>query len=403
MSIALATPEPDSRISHYESVVNDPGIEWRGTVCRPFDGPSLNRVQGIIVSDEWHAPTRIAIAECKQRGIAVFHVIDGTLEWRNLFENPRSAEPENGSPLFQPLIADHAFCMGAVQKWQLEWLGNTTIHATGLPRLDRLLVRPCLPRATSSLPNLLIATANTPWFTPDQHVLFTAEFGRLVALCQRETSRSNPAFSVSWRISEKAAAELGIEVDNEVSAAEALAKSSALITTPSTLAVEAMLMGVPTLVFDPFASPVFIPTAWHATSADSAFSLVPSLLHPDRQRCQLQDSLRALLTPIDQGAARRVRECIFEVIRSAEAGTSADLAQPPSVTKAPLHDFSSFDPAKHFSPSDIQGLISTLPSLGATIRRQNARIEELEQQLFTPNLASGLRVFARAIRCSVRR
>jgi len=394
MKVTLATPET-GRIHHYAAVVESPEIEWLGTILAPFSTASLERVQGIIISDEWYAPTRLAIAECKKSGIPVFHVIDGILEWRNLFENPRSTEAKNGSPLYQPVLADHTFCMGPIQKWQLEWLGNASIHATGLPRLDTIPVSHCRPRTVSNPPRLLVATANTPWFNAEQRQRFMAEFSRLVGLCLAGTSRPNPDFQCTWRVAQVAATSLGLVADSSGSAADALASCDALLTTPSSLAVEAMLMGVSTMLFDPFACPAFIPAAWNATSAETAFAQIPSLLRPAETRCRLQDSIRGLIAPTDRGATNRVRECILQVVRSGrvQPGEGAPAFSPAS----PLHDFKSKEFPPQFSPADVHGLLATLPSLDIKIAGQNERIEQLQRQLYTPNLKEGLRALARAL------
>lgn len=395
MRVALATTENAGRYHHYAAVVECPEIEWLGTIPAPFSAATLDRVQGIIISDEWHTPTRLAIAECKTRNIPVFHVIDGILEWRNLFENPRSTEAKNGSPLFQPVLADHTFCMGPIQKWQLEWLGNTSIHATGLPRLDMIQVSRCRPRTISNPPRLLVATANTPWFNEEQRQRFMAEFSRLVSLCLAVTSRPNPDFQCTWRIAQVAATALGLAADSSGSAADALASCDALLTTPSSFAVEAMLMGVPTMLFDPFACPAFIPAAWSATSAETAFAQIPSLLRPSETRCRLQDSIRNLIAPADRGATNRVRECILEVVKN---GRVQSVGNAPAFSPAsPLHDFKSKEFPPQFSPADVHGLLATLPALDAKIAEQNERIEQLQKQLYIPNLKDGIRAMARAL------
>lgn len=393
MKIRLATPESAARYQHYKTVVEAPEFEWLGTIEAPYS--SFRDAQGIVISDEWHNPTRLAIAECKKQKIPVFHIIDGILEWRNLFEHSRSVDPKKGSPLFQPVLADHTFCMGAFQKWQLEWLGNASIHPSGLPRLDGIKVAPCRSRAASDPPRLLVATANTPWFDAAQHRRFTVEFSHLAELCLRETARPRPDFQCTWRIAADAASPLGLSPDSSGTAAAALAACDGLLTTPSTLAVEAMLAGVPTLIFDPFACPGFIPSAWHATSAETAFGLIPSLLRPAEERCRLQDSLRSLMTPSDQAASERVRNCILQVVRNGCAPPPA-AAEPMFAGKgSPLHDFASKGFPPHFSPADIHGLLASLPSLDAKIASQQQRIEELQRQLYTPSLKDGVRALLR--------
>lgn len=132
--IALATPEPPSRLINYDSVASHPDVDWRGQLPYPYYPQDLENIDAIIVSDEWAPGVRACIAACKLKGIPTFHVLDGVIRWKNLFENPRSLVPENGSPFMRPLMSDMTFVMGDLQAAVLRWLGNSMICVSGLPR-----------------------------------------------------------------------------------------------------------------------------------------------------------------------------------------------------------------------------------------------------------------------------
>jgi hypothetical protein len=388
MSIRIATTENKDRYHHYREVVEDPLFEWVGTVQAPFDRDSLAGVDALIVSCEHHWPSRLAIAACKRIGIPTFHVLDGIVEWRNLFENTRTADPTNGAALFQPLLSDVTFAMGEVQKRTLEWLGNSRVVSTGLPRLDSLASRPCRIGPLEGTPRILVATANTPWFTSDQRDLFLSEFSRIAeSLAGSGSSQYSTGSRISWRIAAPVAEALGVSNDLLDSAAEALMRCDALITTPSSLAVEAMILGIPTLIFDPYACPILTPTAWHATSADSVMALLPSLVAPEARRASLQDVLLASIAPSDRESALRIRD----VIRSVVAGEGIPVAAEEATT-AHGHTTAGFHSASAPSEdiSDLQALAATVPMLDRIIAEKQHTIEDLYQERERPTLRHAL-------------
>ena len=394
--IRIATTESAARLHHYQDVVSAPEFEWLGQIKAPFSGDKLRQIQAIIVSDEYWQPSRLAIAACRASGIPTFHVMDGIVEWRNLYENPRTAIPENGAPLFQPLMSDLTFTMGHAQKTVLQWLGNTNVVATGLPRLDDLTVRPCRTIPAQIPARLLIATANTPWFDAEQESVFRREFSRLVSLLTNLPVTSRPV-SCTWRIAQVVAQAFNLVVRPDVPVAVALAECDALITTPSTLAVEAMLQGVPVLVFDPFACPPFTPSAWSATSAEGVIQLLPSLLAPCPNRCRLQDSLCHAIAPSDGGAAKRVAMTIQSFLHDRSVPDGVESSFDIGVASKSTHSENKSD-GQSMPSSVVEAMLKTIPSLDATISNQRETIAQLHRQLAAPGVKQSLLGFARSVK-----
>lgn len=372
--IRIATTESASRFHHYEPVVRSEGFEWLGQIRSPLTPEVLNSVDAMVFSDEFWQPTRLAIAACRMAGVATFHILDGIVEWRNLFENPRSLSPEQGAPLFQPLMCDLTFCVGSVQESVLKWLGNRNVIGTGLPRLDSVPVGDCRTEKTESPVRLLVATANTPWFDAHQEQVFLREFGALVNLLAGETSRAGGDLRIAWRVSRIAADQLSIENNSAGTLQQALEQCDAFITTPSTAAVEAMLLGVPTLIFDPYCCPAFIPSAWAANSAEGVCRLLPSLLQPCSHRIRLQNSLRDLVTHSDHQATFRVSQAIRDWVSGKELARVA-------VREGKSSDNQQFGSLWEQSPELYTAIQMTLPSLEATILTQRNEISELKAKL----------------------
>lgn len=383
----LATTEDELRFHHYAAVVDAPEFEWLGAVQPPFDEHSLAGVDALIVSCEHHYPSRLAIAACGRLGVPTFHVLDGIIEWRNLFENPRSMDRSQGAPLFQPLISDYTFAMGRIQQQTLQWLGNSSVLPTGLPRLDCLDPQPCREGSPPKPARLMVCTANSPWFTLEQREVCLREFGRLAEGLMGLQEESDLDCEVVWRVADSVAEALGLASQVEGAAVEALESCHALITMPSSIAVEAMLLGVPTLIFDPFARPILSPSAWSSTSVETVLRLLPSLLAPNAHRSSLQDFLLAGITASDRGATQRIRDIISRVVVD---GYSPDHESLDS-------GFTSRVGALEPQEAKYKGLADTIPLLDRRIVEKNRVIEALHRERARPTVRHALGCLYRSI------
>lgn len=382
MKIRIGTTENESRFHHYAAVMESEEIEWIGTISPPFDESTLGTIDAFICSCEHHWPTRLAITACKRLGIPTFHVLDGIVEWRNLFENPRSSVPENGAPLFQPLLSDLTFAMGSAQEWALRWLGNERVAATGLPRLDCIPRHPCRTGQANGHKRLMVATANTPWFTDDQQLRFLEEFGAL----KRGLVDEELEVDVLWRVADPVREALNLPISSVESLRESLSRVDAVVTTPSTLAVEAMQMGIPTMVFDPYRCPILTPSAWWAGSAVDVLTQLPALLAPDAMRSSLQNALAQLASP-QSGATERVRQRILRMTKGVAACTDAKERRVEKSSQGSVAPISA--PGAwlcRLSPSEIQGIAATVPSLERKLYAKEQELKRLFEERQKPSL-----------------
>ena len=391
--IRLATPEPAARHHHYIALADQLGIAWLGTFDFTADRDYREVVDGVLVSGEWALPDRLAVIKCLQQGIPTFHFMDGILEWRNLFENPRSTDASRGSPLYQPILSDFTFCLGELQKLQLEWLGNRNVIASGLPRLGCEKIPTSRRPNTASTRSVLIATANTPWFTDEQKQEFCREFVPFYERCQDQSE-----FAIKWRLAPSLWNELG-EKNPEVSPYphSNLRLVDGVVCTPSTLVLEAMQLGLPTMVFDPYNRPDFLPSAWRATNWASAFDMIPGLLAADPQRCRLQDTLRDYQI---SNSAETIPQ-IFSVIHSATATNDADRSAILRKFKEQLSD--SNPEFKVATEARQMALVSTISTLEAKLLEKIQLVETLSKQVYMPTMLQGFRQLLRAFKGQIRR
>lgn len=259
--------------------------------CLPVTPPALfdSRLHAdlVILNDETWAHCGAAIPELQRRGIPTLHLADGILEWRNTWENPRQASEETGMPLFQPVLSSKIACIGRSQARILESWGNIgKCEVTGSPRFDGITQRVPDASLRSDPPRILIATARRPGFTIAQVDKVQRSLLDLKHwLCE---SSLEPV----WRIAPELAEPLGVAgaIGAEPLAAQ-LRTVHAVITTPSTVQVEAMMTGIPVALLDYLNRPHYVPAAWTISAREHIGEIVPALLNPSPERMLYQDTI----------------------------------------------------------------------------------------------------------------
>ncbi len=156
-------------------------------------------------------------------------------------------------------------------------------------------------------------TAKKPGFTPEQVDVTMRSLKNLKNILD-----GRRGVEVAWRITKGLYKELG--VDNEFSSAESvelaeiLDRVDAVITTPSTAMVEAMLAGRPVAVLDYHNVPRFVPSAWTISAPEHIGQMVEEILDPPARKMAFQDDCLHDSLFTDENAAERVARLMLAVI-----------------------------------------------------------------------------------------
>jgi hypothetical protein len=213
-------------------------------------------------------------------------------------------------------MADKIACLGRQSARQIAAWGNAAkVEVTGMPRLDHLWQR---PSSSVSCPGhrILVMTAKNPGFTPAQREI------TLRSLQDVKTHlESRTGVAVLWRVSGSVAEALRVENQmKEISSLElatVIEQADAVITTPSTAMLEAMLLGRPVAALDYHNVPRFVPTAWTISAATHIDSVVTELLHPPATKKAFQRDCLADCLECDSPAAPCVGTLIRKMIELA--------------------------------------------------------------------------------------
>ena len=206
---------------------------------------------GLVAVKDCESPLALAALRWARRGgarepgVPTLLLMDGVVEHRNTFRNPDA--PEN---FLRPAPVDVVVCAGEADRANLWSWGNHAV-ATGLPRIGAEYPAP-LPTVPPGEGRLLIATAKKPAFG-------AAERSRLVGALRelkRAVEQSEWKDRALWRLTAGLDDEIGVTSDPRP-LRECLAVSAAVLTTPSTLLLEAMAAARPCAILHPQAGPLW--------------------------------------------------------------------------------------------------------------------------------------------------
>jgi hypothetical protein len=163
-------------------------------------------------------------------------------------------------------------------------------------------------------------TAKNPGFTPEQRAITVRSLRDLKLHLE-----SRAGLEVFWRISPKVVDELGVKNQYEQAASqeltEVLKQVDAVITTPSTAILEAMLVERPVAALDYHNVPRFVPTAWTISAPYHIRSAIDEILNPATRKMAFQkDCLHDCLCC--EGPAAQRANCLI----SKMAGMASDSA-----------------------------------------------------------------------------
>jgi hypothetical protein len=250
-------------------------------------------VCALLVTTQQYRELEFSILQrAMAKDIPILIITDGILEYRNTWLHPGMAP----GAIFQPVVGHKIACLGRSQARILESWGNLgKCEIIGAPRLDPLIGKQPRKRNPGESFRLLIMTARTPGFTPDQIVLTKRSMRDLKFWLSQHQNLSGTRVEPVWRLTQDLDKEIGVEnLLTELSGqelAEILQNVDAVITTPSTTMLEAMLHGLPVALLDYNNCPHYVPAAWTISAPRHIDTVLPELFDPPAAKMLYQDTI----------------------------------------------------------------------------------------------------------------
>ena len=299
---------------HYQPLLDDTRLKLIETSAT--DADSIEQVKPDLIvslSPSWYADVG-AIEIAKSKGIPTLLILDGILEWRHQWTNSKSGA--GGRMLFaQSVTADKIACLGWQNARTLEMWDNVgKCEIVGVPRFDKYLNYSTKSNRSRKTKRLLIMTANTPGFTPEQ----THQVEQALRDIQNYLGQ-NTDWEPIWRVrggySEKLQLQDNFHYLQGQPLENAFAEADAVLTTPSTVILEAMLMGLPVALLDYTNSPDYVSAAWKITAKDHIPHILKELLTPDATRLIYQDEVLKNNLACNTPATPRLADLMCEMAR----------------------------------------------------------------------------------------
>ena len=282
MNVIALTPDRDHYISSIKKYLKYPLIFQRDLNWQNF--VSKKPVLAIFLAD-WKYDLVNFIKKCRDNRIPTILMMDGTIEWKHFFENPKWSYGGNESPYF-PVYCDKIFVPGPSTYRFLKYVGgNLNCEITGLPRLDSL----SSISTTSNSNNkkvIGIMSGNTVGYNENQinntiklfedlHLFFVNHKKYVPRWRIRKNFEKNLSFNTSQNKNE--------------SLPDFLSKVDGVISQPSTVVYESMIMGKNVAVADYNISPNYMQSAWEIKSKDQIDQVIKELINPKDIKLNLQN------------------------------------------------------------------------------------------------------------------
>jgi hypothetical protein len=186
---------------------------------------------------------------------------------------------------------------------------------TGSPRFDPLLNRKPRVRSDGEPFRILILTARRPAFNAEQLHVVSQSLADLQQWFAARAGSGDVTVQPIWRLTRDLHHALGVEnTTDRVPLAEQLYSVDAVVTTPSTAMLEAMMCGLPVALLDYANHPHYVPAAWTITAAVHIDDVLGALMAPSAARMLYQDTILHDHLEIRGPATDRVRALIERMV-----------------------------------------------------------------------------------------
>ncbi len=247
---------------------------------------------GILITHNHYRWEEISILRrvVDQDKVPVLILADGILEYRNSFEHPGLAD----GAMFQPLIGHKLACIGRSQARFVEAWGNVgKCEVIGMPCFDNWIENRRNPSPAGGSFELMVATARSPYFDDMQRDETIAALSDLQSWLHENKKIDEREINVRWRLTDELHQELRVPKshDRKTPVQQTLDTVDAVITTPSTLQLEAALNQLPVAILDYHNCPVLAPMAWSISSGGQIGPVVSQLVQPPPSKMLVQKTL----------------------------------------------------------------------------------------------------------------
>lgn len=253
--------------------------------------------------------------------IPTLTIQDGILEYKS------SKHRFQGFYRYRPLVSDHIAVFGEVsQKLLLSYgVANEQIHITGSPRFD---IIEQYKQKNHHLPYLLITMANRPgyglkniqsYYSLMEKLLIWLESQQVPFKLRLSRGVSNIGQESIYKVLENPSNILIKYFDQTPTKTylyEDLANAFAVVTTPSTVSLEAMLFDIPVVHLLPDPTLVYLQTAWSICKEENIEEVIIDLTNIDPLKMSFQNIILNDNISHRNSSIEKITKLIYALLKS---------------------------------------------------------------------------------------
>ena len=289
---------------HWPNLLNFP-YKYEHIFCSDWE-PSDNCL-AIVTHDTYRYTTYEILHKTLTGNIPVLILADGILDYRNCWIKKH----ESPAGIFNPILGHKLACIGNSQARFIDsWNNPGKCEIIGIPRLDGIV--PC-PLPPPSPYKILVCSANTPWFNQIDKKLIIQSFIDLQNIAQQ--LENSGQYKFHWRLTGKLPEILGISEDNRCLFEEIVSDFHAVVTTPSTVAIESMYHRRPTAILNYPRSPLYVPSAWEIHNNDGILPILHEIITPPEPKLIYQETILNDTLQLKEKASPRLAKLVDKMVK----------------------------------------------------------------------------------------
>jgi len=228
--------------------------------------------------------------KCLFLNVKTMVVFDGVYEWDNAYKNPKHIQA--GIKLYDPISSDMALIVGEPINYLSHINPGVTFHSY---RPTRMIISKNSRNAVAE-GTLLLTTAKTPYFDLKERERLVNLYREVLTVCRSIFDNIEFRFFDESLLSDIGGDLTKNKTDGSFS--DAIKNYSNLITTPSSVSIEAMALGVAVAHLDYRDSPLFFQAGWRLNQSVDIPDVLSSMNAKTLERINFQYSeVKSVLDP----------------------------------------------------------------------------------------------------------
>ncbi len=378
MNVVAVTPDRDNYINPISKYLDYPLVFLRFYNWNKLK--ELNPVLVIFIGD-WQFEHFELVRQCNKNNIPTILMMDGTIEWKHFFENPKWSFGGNESP-YIPSYCDKIFVPGHSTYRFLEFFANNgKCEIVGLPRLDSyasLISKSILNNERNLVKYVGVLSGNTPGYTKEQIDNSIALFNDLNSYSK---TLDNVKFIFRLRKGFVSLVDNDITIDNSANLIDFLDKVDVVISQPSTAVYESMLLNIPTAIAEYSNTPNYMQAAFNIHHKLQIKEVIEELFNPTPMKLLLQKQILSDTISFVGESAKIAGDVINEIIKQ----SNSKIKIPENIFTQFLNETSKnkiktnlFSNRQYFEVDDLNLLKEELVKLQVLNKKLNYQLNRLK-------------------------